>query len=114
MALSVKETIIFVAVASICTFATRLIPFAAFGKREVPKAVKYLGEVLPCAIIGVLIIYCLKDGLSQTVTGDFNTILPQIIGVAITAIIHLWRKNVLLSISAGTISYMLLIHFVFV
>lgn len=110
MELSVKQTLIFVAVASICTFATRLIPFAIFGKREVPKAIKYLGDVLPCAIIGVLIIYCLKDGYNL----DINTIAPQLIGVAITAIVHLWRKNVLLSISAGTISYMLLLHFVFI
>lgn len=110
MALSVKQTIIFIAVAAICTFATRLIPFAIFGKRDVPKAVKYLGDVLPCAIIGILIIYCLKDFYNL----NANTILPQLIGVAITAVVHLWRKNVLLSISAGTISYMLLIHFVFV
>lgn len=110
MALSVKETIVFIIVASVFTFATRVIPFAAFGKREVPKAIKYLGEVLPCAIIGVLIIYCLKDAYNL----EYMTILPQLIGVAITAVMHLWRKNVLLSISAGTISYMLLIHFVFV
>lgn len=110
MALSVQETIIFIAVAAVCTFATRAIPFMIFGKREVPKFVKYLGEILPSAIIGILIIYCLKDFYNLNI----NTIAPQLIGVGITAIAHIWKKNVLLSISLGTISYMLLIHFVFV
>lgn len=110
MALSTRETIIFIAVAALCTFATRAIPFLAFGKREVPKIVKYLGEILPPAIIGILIIYCLKDFYNL----NFNTILPQLIGVGLTAIMHIWKKNVLLSISVGTIAYMLLIHFVFI
>ncbi len=110
MPLSVKQTVIVVLVAAVCTFATRLFPFALFGgKKEVPKFVSYLGDILPTAIIGVLIVYCLKDFTG----GDINVILPQIIAVALTAGVHLWRKNTLLSIAVGTIGYMLLINFVF-
>lgn len=108
--LSTSQAIITIIVAAIFTFATRLIPFAAFGKREVPKVVKYLGDVLPPAIIGILIIYCIKDSYNLEV----NTFAPQLIGIIATAVVHLWKKNVLLSISVGTILYMLLIHFIFV
>ncbi|MDE6767599.1 MAG: AzlD domain-containing protein, partial [Eubacterium sp.] len=94
----------------VCTFATRLFPFALFGgKKEVPEFIKYLGDILPVAIIGILIIYCMRDFMS----GDINIIIPQLIAVAATALIHLWRRNTLLSIAVGTIGYMLLIHFVF-
>ena len=103
--------LIMVLVAAVCTFATRLFPFALFGgKKQVPKFVQYLGNVLPVAILGILIVYCLKD-FEQ---GNVNYIVPQLIAVALTAVVHLWRKNTLLSIAVGTIGYMLLIHFVFV
>ena len=109
--MSNTQLILMIAVAGACTFATRLFPFALFGgKKEVPKFIKYLGNVLPVAILGILIIYCLRDFEK----GSINYILPQIIAVALTAGIHLWKKNTLLSIAVGTIGYMLLIHFVFV
>lgn len=111
MPLSTKETIIIVLVAGAATFATRLLPFALFGQgKEVPKFIKYLGDILPLAIIGALIVYCLRDFTK----GDMNIIIPKIIAVAATAIMHLWKRNTLLSIAVGTIGYMLLIHFVFV
>ena len=112
-----SKLIVIILVAGVCTFATRVIPFAIFGNREIPKIIKYLGDILPPAIIGILIVYCIKGsylGGLGTFMIDFNSLLPQLIGIAITAVIHLWRKNTLLSISVGTISYMLLIHFVFV
>ncbi len=109
--MSNTQLILMIAVAGACTFATRLFPFALFGgKKEVPKFIKYLGNVLPVAILGILIVYCLRDFEK----GSINYILPQIIAVALTAGIHLWKKNTLLSIAVGTIGYMLLIHFVFV
>ncbi|MCM1286136.1 MAG: AzlD domain-containing protein [Acetobacter sp.] len=111
MPLSIKQTLILILVAAVCTFATRAFPFVLFsGKKEVPEFVKYLGDILPVAIIGVLIVYCLKD----FAMGDKNIILPQLIAVAVTAILHIWKRNTLLSIAAGTIGYMLLINFVFV
>lgn len=109
--MSNTQLILMIDVAGACTFATRLFPFALFGgKKEVPKFIKYLGNVLPVAILGILIVYCLRDFEK----GSINYILPQIIAVALTAGIHLWKKNTLLSIAVGTIGYMLLIHFVFV
>ena len=84
--------LIMVLVAAVCTFATRLFPFALFGgKKQVPKFVQYLGNVLPVAILGILIVYCLKD-FEQ---GNVNYIVPQLIAVALTAGMHLWRKNTL-------------------
>lgn len=112
-----SKLIIIILVASLSTFATRIIPFAIFTNREVPKIVKYLGDILPPAIIGILIIYCIKSaylgGSGAAFSIDINSLIPQIIGIAITSAIHLWKKNTLLSISIGTVSYMLLIHFVF-
>ena len=109
--MSNTQLILMIAVAGACTFATRLFPFALFGgKKEVPHFITYLGAVLPVAILGILIVYCLRDFEK----GSINYILPQIIAVALTAGIHLWKKNTLLSIAVGTIGYMLLIHFVFV
>lgn len=111
MPLSTKQTIIVILVAAVCTFLTRVIPFMIFGgKKEIPKFIKYLGDILPMAIIGVLIIYCLGD----ITTGNINVIAPQIICVLLTAGIHLWKRNTLLSIGVGTVSYMLLINYVFV
>ncbi len=105
-----EKLIIVIAVAAVCTFATRLVPFALFGgKKEVPKFVKYLGDILPVAIIGILIVYCLKDFAK----GDMHYIIPQTIAVAVTAGMHLWKRNTLLSIAVGTIGYMLMIHFIF-
>ena len=108
--LSTSQMLITILVAGVCTFATRVIPFAIFGNRKVPEIIKYLGKILPPAIIGVLIIYCIKDSYNF----QLSTFLPQILGIIITAVMHLWRKNVLLSISVGTISYMLMIHYLFV
>ncbi len=110
MPLSVKETLIIIAVAAVCTFATRLVPFVLFsGKKEPPKFVRYLGSVLPVAIIGVLIVY----GIGDVRDIGFMQLLPKLIAVAATALVHLWKRNTLLSIAVGTIGYMLLIHFVF-
>lgn len=109
--LSSAQAIIMILVAAVCTFLTRIFPFALFGgKKEVPNVVKYLGDILPVAIIGILIVYCLRDFTG----GDKNIIIPQITAVAATALIHIWKRNTLLSIAVGTIGYMLLIHFIFV
>lgn len=111
MPLSVTNSILIIIVAGVVTFATRLFPFAVFGtKKEMPKFISYLGDILPTAIIGALIVYCLRD----FTTGDKNIIIPQLIAVGVTALVHIWKHNVLLSIAIGTIGYMLLIHFVFV
>ena len=95
-----------VAVAAACTFVTRAAPFVAFGgKREVPQLVRYLGQVLPPAVMAVLIVYCLK-GVRPGV--------PELLSITVVAGLHLWKRNNLLSIGLGTVCYMLLVQFVFV
>ena len=105
---------IMVAIVAAITFALRAAPFLLFGgKRQTPRTVTYLGRFLPPAIIGALVIYCLKN--TAYVPFDFTSsplLVPALIAGAVTAALHVWRKNTLLSILAGTVCYMLLIRFV--
>ena len=92
------------------TMATRFLPFLLLGdKRETPAFVSYLGKVLPYAIMGMLVVYCLK-GVSVT---QFSSVAPAALGVGITAGLHLWKHNTLLSILGGTVVYMVLVQMVF-
>lgn len=99
-----------VLVMALVSYLLRAFPFIVFsGKRETPKFVLYLGKVLPFAIIGMLVIYCVKDISFDTV----SHFLPYIIAGAIVVALHIWKRNTLLSIIAGTLSYMALVQFVF-
>ncbi|MDD3220675.1 MAG: branched-chain amino acid transporter permease [Lachnospiraceae bacterium] len=92
------------------TLITRFLPFLVFpAGKETPRFIEYLGQKLPYASMGLLVVYCLK-GVHVT-TGSHG--IPELIAVAVTAGLQVWRKNVLLSISVGTIIYMLLIQLVF-
>ena len=99
-----------ITVATLVTMATRFLPFLIFGdRRKTPVWIAQLGKVLPCAIMGMLVVYCLKDvSVLQYPYG-----LPECIGIAIVALLHIWKRNSLLSIGVGTVSYMLLLQFVF-
>ena len=110
MEVNVTRTLLVIAVCTACTLLERALPFAIFRGREVPKIVQYLGRVLPMAIMATLLIYTIK-GITFTSVGGG---LPYLIGIAVTAALHLWRNNTLLSIAGGTICYMLLVQFVFV
>ncbi|MEE1153928.1 MAG: AzlD domain-containing protein [Acutalibacteraceae bacterium] len=105
------HSILLIVVMASVTFLTRALPFIIFnGKRETPKAITYLGTVLPFSIMGMLIVYCFKDvSFFQAPFG-----LPQIIAIIIVAVLHIWKRNTLLSIVGGTISYMLLVQMVFI
>lgn len=98
-----------IAVTALVTALVRFLPFAVFGKRPLPRVVVYLGRVLPPAIMAALVVYCLKD--IDLTAYPFG--LAQLISVAVTALVHLWRRNTLLSIALGTICYMALIRTVF-
>ena len=99
-----------VALIALVTALTRFLPFLVFGeKRKTPKLIAKLGRVLPFAIMGMLVVYCLK-GVSFGSLGDF---LPALIACAVVVALHIWRKNTLLSIISGTLCYMLLVQFVF-
>ena len=105
------HSVIIIALVAVTTFTTRAIPFILFPEgKEIPKSVEYLGKVLPPAVIGLLVVYCLKN-ITPT---QFPFGLPEIIAGAVVAILHLWKRNNLLSIGVGTILYMILIQTVFV
>ena len=99
-----------VVVIALTTMSTRFLPFLIFRENhETPKIITYLGKVLPCALMGMLVVYCMKD----VRFADSPYGLPELIGCAITAGLHIWLRNSLLSIGVGTASYMLLIQLVF-
>lgn len=98
-----------IAVISIVTMLLRFLPFMIFGERQTPKYIDYLGRVLPYAIMGMLVVYCLK-GMTFT-SAPFG--IPEIIAVAVTAGLHISKRNTLISIVCGTVCYMLLIQFLF-
>lgn len=92
------------------TMATRFLPFLLFGgKKQPPKIITYLGKVLPCAIMGMLVVYCLKD--VRPLAYPYG--IPELLGIALVAVLHVWKRNSLLSIGAGTVFYMLLVQLVF-
>jgi len=99
-----------IVVIALVTAALRFLPFLIFGEnRRTPPLISYLGQVLPYAIMGMLVVYCLKD---VTFTrSPFG--IPEVIGCAVVALLHIRKRNTLLSIGAGTVCYMLLVQFVF-
>lgn len=91
------------------TMATRFLPFLIFPEgKEPPRYIKYLGAVLPHAVIGLLVVYCLKDSFAA---GYYA--IPEIISIVFITLIHKWKKNTLLSIGAGTVVYMFLVQVCF-
>lgn len=105
------RSVIIIALIAVTTFITRAIPFVLFPEnKKIPKTIEYLGKVLPPAVIGMLVVYCLK-GITPT---EFPFGLPELIAGATVVVLHLWKRNNLLSIGVGTILYMILIQSVFV
>jgi len=99
-----------IAVIALVTALLRFLPFLIFGEhRKTPPLVAYLGDVLPFAIMGMLVVYCLKD-VSIT-AAPFG--IPEVVGCSVVTLLHSWKRNTLLSIGAGTLCYMLLVQFVF-
>lgn len=100
-----------VAIIALLTAALRFLPFALFGNgRKTPKIIEKLSSMLPYAIMGMLVVYCLKD-TSFSSLGGF---LPALIASAVVVLLHAWKRNTLLSIISGTVCYMLLVQLVFV
>jgi len=110
MPLDAKTSFLIILAMALTTFATRVAPFLLFPKgKEVPKTIQYLGVVLAPAVIGMLVVYCLKS----TVVLSYPYGIPELISVAAVVVLHVWRRNNLLSIGAGTLLYMVLIQSVF-
>lgn len=92
------------------TMVTRFLPFLLFPSgKPTPKYIQYLGKVLPSAVFGLLVIYCLKN--VSLLTGSHG--IPEAVSIAVVIILHLWKRQMLLSIAGGTVCYMLLVQFVF-
>ncbi len=102
------KSAVLVAVMSIVTIALRFLPFAVFRKKT-PAYVTWLGQVLPPAIIGMLVVYCLKDVTPAAAPYG----IPELIALACVAGAQAWKRNAMISILAGTAVYMLLTQAVF-
>ena len=110
MPLSPELSFLIIIVVGITTFSTRVIPFLLFPKgKEIPKTVQYLGRVLTPAVIGMLVVYCLKN--MSFIRFPFG--IPEVLCVALVAVLHIWKRNNLLSIGIGTVLYMVLVQCVF-
>ncbi len=99
-----------IAVISAVTILLRFLPFFVFGKsKKTPSFLVYLGRVLPYAIMGMLVVYCLR-GISLIAAPHG---LPELIACGVVVLLHVWRRNTLISILGGTVTYMLLVQLVF-
>jgi branched-subunit amino acid transport protein AzlD len=108
--MSLTQQIITIAMVILGTLITRFLPFIIFpAGKPTPKYIQYLGRFLPSAVFGLLIIYCLKD--VSIFTGSHG--IPEAISIAVVVLLHLWKRQMLLSIAGGTICYMLLVQLVF-
>ncbi|CAM3560903.1 MULTISPECIES: branched-chain amino acid transporter permease [Saccharibacillus] len=107
MSMTLSQQIVVIAVIVLGTMATRFLPFLLFPPgRPTPPYIQYLGRVLPAAAIGLLVVYSLKD--VNVLAGSRG--LPELVSVAVVVWLHVWKKNMFLSIAAGTILYMVLIR----
>ncbi len=92
------------------TMLTRFLPFLIFpAGKPAPRYIQYLGRVLPSAVFGLLVIYCLKN--VSLFTGSHG--IPELLSIAAVVGLHLWKRQMLISIAGGTVCYMLLVQFVF-
>ncbi len=108
--MTLTQRIITIAVIVLATMLTRFLPFLLFpAGKPTPKYLQYLGKVLPAAVFGLLVVYCLKN--VDILSGSHG--IPEAIAIAAVVGLHLWKKQMLLSIAGGTILYMLLVQFVF-
>ena len=110
MTMTVAQSALTILAVVAATMLTRFLPFLIFPEGKTPPAaVTYLGTVLPYAVIGLLVVYCLKDAVFTSWHG-----LPELIVIVFIVALHKWKKNTLLSIAGGTILYMILVQNIFV
>lgn len=110
MHLTALQTFIMILAVALGTIVTRFSPFILFpDSKEPPKAIAYLGKVLPPAMMGLLVVYCLRNiSFTQSPHG-----IPELLAVGVIVLLHKWKNNVLLSIGAGTAVYMFLVQYIF-
>lgn len=106
MTMTVWQSAVTILVVVLGTMLTRFLPFFIFPEgKQPPKFIMYLGQVLPCAVIGLLVVYCLKDAVFTS----FHA-LPELIAIVCVAALQVWKKNMLLSMAVGTVLYMVLVQ----
>lgn len=110
MTMTLNQQIITILMVVLGTVLTRCIPFILFpASKPTPKFVVYLGKVLPSAVLGMLVVYSLKDvNIFSTNHG-----IPEIIASLTVVVLHFWKRNMLVSIAGGTVFYMVLVQFIF-
>lgn len=108
--MTLTQQIIIVAMVVLGTAVTRFLPFLVFPSgKPTPKYVQYLGKFLPAAVFGLLVVYSLKD--VSIFAGSHG--IPEMISILLVIVLHVWKRQMLLSIAGGTVCYMLLVQFVF-
>lgn len=108
--MTLEQRIITIAVVALGTMLTRFLPFMLFpAGKPTPKFIQYLGKALPAAVFGMLVVYCLRG--VDVLAGSHG--LPEGIAIAAVVMLHLWKRQMLLSIAGGTVCYMLLVQLVF-
>lgn len=108
--MTLTQQIITIAMVVLGTMLTRFLPFLLFpAGKPTPKYIQYLGNVLPPAVFGMLVVYCLKN---VSIFTGYHAI-PEMLSIVLVVLLHLWKRQMLLSIAGGTICYMLLVQFVF-
>ena len=105
------QSALFFGIIALTTILTRALPCLLFpSHKETPRYITYLGNVIPFAMIGMLVVYCLRNVSLQS----FPFGLPELIAIAVITILHLWKGNTLLSIGVGTVTYMVCVQFIFI
>jgi len=108
--MSFSQQVMTIAICVLGTMTTRFLPFIIFKENKpTPRYIQYLGDALPAAIFAMLIVYCLKD---VTFFSGLHG-LPEFLAIGVTVLLHLWKRQMLLSIAGGTVCYMFLVQFVF-
>lgn len=101
-----KETRIIILIPALITLFIRAIPFIFFANKKLPQIIVYLGNYLPYAMMGLLVVYSLKD--IKPFSFPFG--LPELIASLLVILLHKWKKNMLISIAGGTIAYMMIVQ----
>ena len=110
MSMTFSQMLLTVIAVVLGTMLTRFLPFILFrSDKPTPKYVEYLGKVLPAAVFGMLVVYSFKN--VDLLSGSHG--IPELIAVVVTALLHIWKRQTLLSIAGGTIVYMVLVQVVF-
>ncbi|MDO4303125.1 MAG: branched-chain amino acid transporter permease [Bacillota bacterium] len=108
--MTLTQQLITIGMVVLGTMLTRFLPFLLFpAGKPTPKYIQYLGKVLPSAVFGLLVIYCLKN--VSLFAGSHG--IPEAISIVVVAALHLWKRQMLISIAGGTVCYMLLVQLVF-